>query len=366
MNLKRLWRTLSVVGVGVAAAATAAAQPLTAHLSVAKSAYAASESLRFNLTLRNDTAADIYVPYWKTVARGIHDDLFLVTRDGQPVPYTGRHYKRGLPTASDMLRIPAGRGVAAAFDLSVAYDMGVTGSYLVSYRVPNGIERGRSLSAFADVQAVAEQHSDTVSVFIEGISPDVAAAAEDALRALQPTDDELEASAPSPAAVTPGFRNCSTSQKSALTTALQNAQNYSQEALNFVTNNTASTARHVRWFGTFTTSRRSTVLSHYTKLRNTTRDKAYIFDCGCTESAYAYVFPNQPYQVFLCQAFWPAPQTGQDSKGGTLVHETSHFTVVAGTDDHAYGATACKALARSSPSQAIDNADSHEYFCELK
>jgi peptidyl-Lys metalloendopeptidase len=56
--------------------------------------------------------------------------------------------------------------------------------------------------------------------------------------------------------------------------------------------------------------------------------------------------------------------TGTDSKGGTLVHEMSHFTVVAGTDDWAYGQAAAGALAGSNPDRAIDNADSHEYFGE--
>ncbi|HEV8631557.1 MAG TPA: M35 family metallo-endopeptidase, partial [Thermoanaerobaculia bacterium] len=45
-------------------------------------------------------------------------------------------------------------------------------------------------------------------------------------------------------------------------------------------------------------------------------------------------------------------------------HETSHFTVVAGTDDWAYGQSACKSLALSNPTNAVDNADSHEYFAE--
>jgi peptidyl-Lys metalloendopeptidase len=66
----------------------------------------------------------------------------------------------------------------------------------------------------------------------------------------------------------------------------------------------------------------------------------------------------------VCNAFWNAPMTGTDSKGGTLVHEMSHFTVVADTDDHAYGQSACKNLAISSPTRALDNADSHEYFAE--
>ena len=62
------------------------------------------------------------------------------------------------------------------------------------------------------------------------------------------------------------------------------------------------------------------------------------FDCSCTESGtYAYVYPDSPYQVYLCGAFWSAPNTGTDSRAGTIIHELSHFTVVAGTNDWAYG-----------------------------
>lgn len=68
--------------------------------------------------------------------------------------------------------------------------------------------------------------------------------------------------------------------------------------------------------------------------------------------------------VTLCSLFWSAPATGTDSKAGTLIHESSHFTKNGGTDDIAYGQTKAKALAKSSPAQAINNADSHEYFAE--
>ncbi len=87
-------------------------------------------------------------------------------------------------------------------------------------------------------------------------------------------------------------------------------------------------------------------------------------DCACTENYYAYVYPTQPYKIYVCNAFWSAPNTGTDSRAGTLVHEMSHFNVVAGTDDWAYGQTACRSLATRSPKKAIDNADSHEYFAE--
>jgi peptidyl-Lys metalloendopeptidase len=66
----------------------------------------------------------------------------------------------------------------------------------------------------------------------------------------------------------------------------------------------------------------------------------------------------------MCNAFWSAPVSGTDSKGGTIVHEMSHFNVVAGTDDIVYGQSGAKSLALSNPAQAIQNADSHEYFAE--
>jgi peptidyl-Lys metalloendopeptidase len=66
----------------------------------------------------------------------------------------------------------------------------------------------------------------------------------------------------------------------------------------------------------------------------------------------------------LGRVYWSAPATGTDSQAGTLIHEMSHFTVVAGTDDLAYGQTAAEALATSDPDSAIRNADSHGYFAE--
>jgi peptidyl-Lys metalloendopeptidase len=42
----------------------------------------------------------------------------------------------------------------------------------------------------------------------------------------------------------------------------------------------------------------------------------------------------------------------------------SHFNIVASTDDHAYGQSAASQLATQNPDDAVDNADSHEYFAE--
>ncbi|KIM20659.1 hypothetical protein M408DRAFT_30180, partial [Serendipita vermifera MAFF 305830] len=55
---------------------------------------------------------------------------------------------------------------------------------------------------------------------------------------------------------------------------------------------------------------------------------------------------------------------GTDSKAGTIVHESSHFTLNGGTKDLAYGQTRAQALAVSNSTGATMNADSHECFAE--
>ena len=47
-----------------------------------------------------------------------------------------------------------------------------------------------------------------------------------------------------------------------------------------------------------------------------------------------------------------------------LSTQASHFTANGGTQDYAYGQSACKSLAQSDPDRAVMNADSHEYFAE--
>ena len=153
-------------------------------------------------------------------------------------------------------------------------------------------------------------------------------------------------------------------QKNALPNALSQALSYATNGYNYLNAGTAG-ARYTTWFGTYDSSRYSTVKSHFANIKSALGTQPIAFDCSCTESGtYAYVYPTQPYKIYVCGAFWSAPNAGTDSRGGTIVHETSHFDVVANTDDLAYGQTAAKSLARKSPTKAIRNADSHEYFGE--
>ena len=160
--------------------------------------------------------------------------------------------------------------------------------------------------------------------------------------------------------------NCSTSQSTAVTTAVGNATNYSTGAKSYLDSRSWSTvgSRYTTWFGAANSGRFNTVSSHFNAIRSAFQTAPIVVDCACDDPYYAYVYPNQPYTIYVCNAFWTAPATGTDSKAGTLVHEMSHFNVVAATDDHVYGQSACRGLATSQPNLAVQNADSHEYFAE--
>jgi peptidyl-Lys metalloendopeptidase len=144
------------------------------------------------------------------------------------------------------------------------------------------------------------------------------------------------------------------------------ARLYSEDAKGYLAGNNGLNPRYTTWMGAYVSSRYTTVSQHFVAIDaalDQTGGKVKI-NCGCNQNYYAYVYPNKPYEIFVCKVFWTAPTKGTDSKGGTLIHETSHFDVVASTDDWVYGQTGAKSLAISDPTKAIDNADSHEYVAE--
>ena len=341
-----------------APAAFAGTGGLRSEIQADKALLGMTDDVFVRFTLHNESSEDLYVLSWQTPLRGIREDIFDIRRDGKPVPYIGRLYKWATPQAGDFVRIPAGGSVAARVELSAAYDISRTGEYSIQYRVPVR----EALRAIGVEVAAAQLGHIESNVLSLGIERDERLIAE-----------RSAAEAPEPGigkALTPGFVSCSSTRQSSLVTALSNAQSISLLARNYLNNlpvaSRSTDAAYRTWFGEYTSSRYSTVLSHYNAIYSAFNTKSFTFHCDCTDSAYAYVYSNQPYNVHLCNAFWNAPNLGIDSKAGTLVHETSHFNVVAGTSDYAYGTSACQRLASTNPKKAVNNADSHEYFAETR
>jgi peptidyl-Lys metalloendopeptidase len=342
-----------------AVGASAAPRGLSSEIQAEKASLGVADDVYVRFTLHNESSEDLYVLSWQTPLRGVDENIFEVRRDGQPVDYIGRLFKWATPTAEDFIRIPAGGSVSARVELSSVYDISRSGEYSIQYRVPVR----EALRATGAKVAAAKLGNIESNVLTLGIERD------ERLIAQAPADPQA------PGLIfdeyrTPSFVSCSSTRQSTLISALSNAQTISQRARDYL-NNLPSTSRptdtaYRTWFGSYTSSRYSTVQSHYSNIYSSFVNQTYTFNCSCTSSAYAYVYASQPYRVYLCNAFWNAPMTGIDSKAGTLVHEASHFTVLGGTQDYAYGTTACRNLATSDPARAVMNADNHEYFAETR
>lgn len=302
-------------------------------------------------TLTNRTAVDLYLLRWQLPIDGIYTELFEVERDGEPVAYTGRHVKFGTPRAEDYVRVAAGASLSMLVDLAGSYDFSKSGEYSVRYHAfaQDVLLDATPLKAIGITELVSN---------VTGMAVERDPRAAELLEKLTRVEGK---------AASTSFVGCSSGQQSALGTARNNATGYSSGSVSYLGSHTASTAgpRYTTWFGTPTSSLYNTVDSHFDAILAAFQNAAITFDCStCTINAYAYVYSSQPYKIYLCNVFWQAPATGTDSKAGTLVHEMSHFSVVAGTKDNAYGQTACKKLAQKNPRKAVANADSHEYFAE--
>ncbi len=357
MNLNTLVKTgVSIAALAACFAAQAGTNGVTVSIAPEKNSLKQDDDVVLRVTITNTSSTPQYVLKWHTPFGGIEDHIFEVTRDGEKVPYLGAHYKRPAPTAKDYYLLKPGASHTTKVEISALYDMTVTGDYSVRYHA----ESMNLFTAAPDAKgklAVAtemgEMESAPVSLWIDGMHAR-------GTKIGSPFELSKQAN-PSPAGVS--FSNCTSSQSSTITSAIAAAKTMANSSVNYLNAGTQGT-RYKKWFGTYSSTRYATARSHFVNIKAALDSKPVVVDCSCKQSYYAYVYPTQPYKIYVCNAFWSAPMSGTDSKGGTLVHELSHFNVVAATDDHAYGQSAAASLAISNPTRALDNADSHEYFAE--
>ncbi|HEY0061130.1 MAG TPA: M35 family metallo-endopeptidase [Telluria sp.] len=360
MNLNKLVKAgVSIAALAACFSAQAGSNGVTVSVVPEKNSLKQDDDVVLRVTITNTSSKPQYVLKWHTPFAGIEDHIFEVKRDGVDVPYLGAHIKRQAPTAKDYYLLKPGASHTSKVEISALYDMSVTGDYTVRYHAA-GMNTfmaadARPMAASAALTSGAEMgelDSSPASMYIEGRLARGTVVG-------QPFD--LKAGTVSPLALSTS--GCTASQTSTITSAISAAKTMSNSSVNYLAAGKTGT-RYTKWFGTYNSSRYSTVRTHFNNIKNAFDTKNVVVDCSCKESYYAYVYPTQPYRIYVCNAFWSAPMTGTDSKGGTLVHEMSHFNVVAATDDRAYGQSAAASLARSNPAGAVDNADSHEYFGE--
>jgi peptidyl-Lys metalloendopeptidase len=358
MNCKSIMGTALAAGVlaNPEAAMAAIAGEVTVSITPERQNLAKSDNVVVNVTVTNATVATQYLLKWQTPFGAIEAPLFEVTRDGQAVRYQGVQVKRPAPGPADYIALKPGASRSVRVELSALYDMGITGAYSLRWRAgaTQLFSRPAAARMRAGSRATALPDPAPGAIWIDGRLP---------RGSIDSAVDTGAESAVTPQGAGLSFSRCSNAQQETIGSAAQAAQAMAADADGYLQSKSPG-PRYTSWFGAVEAERSSTVVRHFQAIRAAFADKPVTVDCGCNESYYAYVYPNQPYKIYVCKAFWSAPLTGTDSKGGTLVHEMSHFTVVAGTDDWAYGQSAAGTLASTDPGKAVDNADSHEYFGE--
>lgn len=332
------WAAIAAIVVAGAAAQAAPRDNLDVRVSLPNPVLRGDVDVTVTVTVTNTNRHPVNLLKWQLPTDELEGALFRITRDDQPVAYLGPLVKRTAPQASDKVKLDAGASLSYEVELTGAYDLSQSGRYKIEY-----LSRGKH----DDAAALA---SAPVYVWLEGRSG--------------------TANKPAPPPGASGSLafsgNCSSTQQSTIASAVASATTYATGAKSYLSGRVPnSSTRYTTWFGTLTSPGWSTAGANFVAIEEAFRNKPLVVDCKCKKAnIYAYVYPTQPYKIYVCGAFWSAPLIGTDSKAGTLIHEMSHFNAVAGTDDWAYGQTAAKALALSDPTKALDNADSHEYFAE--
>jgi peptidyl-Lys metalloendopeptidase len=307
--------------------------------------------------LKNNTNTTLNVLKWLTPLEGFNSNMFQIEISGEKAVYIGRTVKRAAPRPEDYIEIKAGETVEKVINLAEAYAVYKAGDYKVAYT---------STLLYAGAKKPSDLRKE-VSFKPKGLQSNVVT-----FKLVESREPPPEIILKMPAKIKskiPVFQNCTPTQQAQLSAALVAATGMSTVALKDLGNpkcqaNPGEADRYIEWFGEPDGWRYNQVTSNFLKIDAALVGETITFDCGCNEPYYAYVYPTQPYDIYICNAFWSAPPIGTDSQAGTIVHEISHFNAVAGTDDHVYGQANCRDLADNSANLAIENADSHEYFAE--
>ena len=303
---------------------------ITVSVTPVKAKYSAQDPLLFSVRYTNTTDQNIQILKWNTALEGrVNSDIFSITSQFGVLPYVGRQYKRAAPRGSDYVVLAPGLYEEAIVDIYDAYILDSKGEYLIQYKA--GPDGARKLGTMTNFRLNEDR---LITAFKRA----------------------------------PTFENCVGGRPSEIDSAVSASESIARRARDDLQQtprgSRANAQRYREWFGVYAEGRWNTVQDHFNRIYSALSGRILNFICDDTTGAFAYVYPSQPYNIYLGRAFWSAPRTGTDSKAGTIIHELSHFTILGDTDDVVYGQSGARSLANNNPNNAVRNADSHEYFAE--
>jgi peptidyl-Lys metalloendopeptidase len=335
------------------------ASPFETQIGVPTTKLTNSLAYEIDFSFTNTDTQPLTLCVWNTPFDKSSDvlraDMFnVVTKLGVSAVYTGILMKR-IPTASDFVTLQPNETLSAKVDLLKGYWFPQVDQYMISLQTSINIFLGENHNYNLGDFTPFQLSSEVLTVDVVDVAPIPAL--------LQPASLFDENRVGSIVAT-----NSCANNVSMLNTADTNAGTLTSRVRTYLNNNCNGGA-YVTWMGACDSTRYSNVRTNFNNIASRI-SSGYRVNCAgpsCSANTFAYVYPTDTsFWVYVCGAFWRASaNTCQfDSRPGTIVHELSHFNSVAATRDTAYGTTACQNLAKSDPSAATKNADSHEYLAE--
>lgn len=172
------------------------------------------------------------------------------------------------------------------------------------------------------------------------------------------------------------FAGCTKDQRGTLSAATRNAKALALSS----SVNIRDDATFERWFGKYSRPNAERVRATFKAIFTTIKSGRVTYACdpvssdGCEEGTYAWVYDDEPYLVHICPPFFELPTMAglrpnsisgvNGTREGTIIHEVSHFRIVAATDDNCYRRDECSEMAKTDVQAAVENADSYQYFAE--
>ena len=336
---------------------------INSYIEIPNNTFKKNDNIKVWFIVENTGESDLVFCRYYTPFEGFGGDIFQVTIDGKKVEYIGKLIKRSPPREEDYITLKAGETKSIELNLEDGYNIYQKGNYEISY--PGIGYNSENETTSVKGKKVEKINKSRLGRF-ELIEDKQSKIKKNSSQSGIYSDSSLKY------ATVPTCSECSS-------TELGNIQSAYSSAVDLVTTarfdlqetpvtSRNNAPRYREWFGSYDFTRFRDVTNHMQEIYRTLYTEQVNFrkipSSDPNYYAFAYCFPAYPYTIYLGRAFWGAPVTGKDSKAGTIIHELSHFYVVASTSDVKYGQTDCRSLASNNPSDAIRNADSHEYFCE--
>ena len=293
---------------------------------------------------------------------GLYSPFVAVYHEGRQVQYKGTIGFSLPPTKENFLLLKAGQSISATVQISDVFTFSTDGIYNIRYNKPLKFVTSNQMTDAGYIQEVSElEVSESVYIYLEDTHS--------LIHPVRPSPPKPDYTVHVEACSSANFVGGTATERTENTDAHKKLCDGFKNAKGRVGNNSET----ITWFGAYDATRASEVKTALGNCENGIRNDAVTYDFNnglstCTRNgwiAWTYI-SSSTRTVYLCgpngynnvrQKYCSSSGT---SKERVLAHEWAHN--LGGRRDIKYHPADCKALAKSNPADAVDNADNHALF----